>query len=427
MNKKLILFEKIFAIAAFTHFSGGPMYLFLSNAFSEGENPDPMPSYPLINNTFLLIYFISFCLLALRWRKVVVAIQKNYLILPLFGLAISSIFWSNSPDMTKTRIVALIGTMMFSLYLASRYTIKEQLRLYGWIFATIIISSLLFIVLIPKYGVMASVHAGAWRGIFSHKNVLGKVMVPVVIVFYILSLTAQKQKWIYWLFIAASVLLVVLSRSSSSVINLIFVMGLFAILPVLRWKYLFMIPCLLGVGSVAIVIYTLLTNNAEQIAGAFGKDLTLTGRTSFWPLLVDKISESPWLGYGYGAFWNGYDGPSAYVWNASAFKAPNAHNGYLDLLLELGLVGFLIYMSSFILSFQKALLLFKHTKTVYAFWPILLLTYVVFCNLTESSLVLQNNFLWVMQLTTIFSLSLPQVDINKVGKLTDPIAIENNS
>jgi exopolysaccharide production protein ExoQ len=426
MNKILIISEKIFAMAAFIHYSGGPLYLFLSNGFSEGEDLEPLSTYPLLNNVFLLVYLITFCLLALRWKKVVFVIRKNYLIWPLFGLAIASIFWSDSPDLTRTRVVALIGTMMFSLYLASRYSIKEQLRLYGWIFGAIIILSLLFVVLIPKYGVMASVHAGAWRGIFNHKNALGKVMVPIPIVFYILALNTQKQRWVFWMLLGTSVMLVVLSRASSSVINLLFVIGLFAILPVLRWKYLLMIPCLLGVASVTIVLYTILTSNAEQAAGAFGKDLTLTGRTNFWPLLVDKIVERPWLGYGYGAFWQGYDGPSAYVWNASAFKAPNSHNGYLDLLLELGFVGFAVYMTTFIYSFQKALLLFKHTKTAYAFWPILLLCYVVFCNLTESSLVLQNNFLWVMQLTIIFSISIPQLDIDKTDKLTTPVAIKSN-
>jgi exopolysaccharide production protein ExoQ len=408
MNQLLLLSEKIFAVTAFIHYSGGPILVLISDAISEGEEVDPIPSFAIINQIFLIIYFVTFCLLILRWKKVLPVILNSGLVWLLFGLAISSILWSYSPDLTRTRITALMGTMMFSLYLASRYSLKEQLQLFAWIFGTIIVLSIIFAVLLPRYGQMGGVHLGAWRGIYNHKNVLGKIMVPSAIVFLLSALTAQKQRWIYWSFLGATVMLIVLSKASSPIVSLFVLLALLAVLPILRWNYLLMVPLLIGITSVGIVIYLLLTANAEQAAGIFGKDLTLTGRTNFWPLLLDKIREKPWLGYGFGAFWQGLDGPSAYVWNASAFKAPNGHNGYLDLCLELGLVGFAVYGINFVNSVRKALVHIKLTSTADRFWPLLLLCYVILCNSTESSLVLQNNFLWTMQLAIFFSLAIPQ-------------------
>ncbi len=403
MNKLLLLAEKAFAVAALIHYSGGPMLVIISGGVSEGDEGDDA-TYPLINHVFSIIYIITFLLLCLRWKKVIPVIFNNKLVWLLLLLATTSIFWSAIPDLTKTRVVALIGTMMFSLYLASRYTLKEQLQLIAWTFGTIVILSLLFCVILPKYGQMGGVHAGAWRGIYNHKNVLGKMIIFSIMAFGLLSLEVKRQRWIIFSFLSASVGLLILSKSSSPLLNLLILLAILFALHIMRWKYTLMIPALLGLSSIGFIFYALITENANQVVGSFGKDLTLTGRTNFWPLVLDKIWENPILGYGFGAFWRGLEGPSAYIWNASSFKTPNAHNGYLDLLLELGLVGLLVHVASFGIGFQKSLVYARNTKTPDSFWPTLLFCYIVLSNLTESSLMVQNNFLWLIQVTVILSL-----------------------
>jgi exopolysaccharide production protein ExoQ len=405
--KKLLIFEKIFTIGAMLHYAGAPLILLISNGVSEGEDDTSVDLFA-INQVYLVIYFITFCLLLLRWKKVIPVISKGGIFWLLFGLAAASFFWSYSPELTRTRVVALSGTMLFSLYLASRYTLKEQLHLLGWMFGVAVVSSIIFAILLPKYGQMGGFHAGAWRGIYNHKNGLGKNMVLSTVMFCLLALSAQKRRWLLWSFVGASVMLIILSHSTSSILNLLISLTILAILPILGWNYLFVVPILIAIFAIGIILYLLLTTNAEQAVGALGKDLTLTGRTNFWPLVFDKILERPWLGYGFGAFWQGLDGPSAYVWNASTFKAPNSHNGYLDLCAELGFVGFSIYATAFITSFQQALTNIRRIKTPDTFWPISIFGAIVLSNLTESALVVQNNFLWVMQVSIFFSISLPQ-------------------
>jgi exopolysaccharide production protein ExoQ len=405
-NQLLLLAEKIFAVISYIHFSGGPLLVILSGGVSEGESGDETTSYALINNIFSVIYLIAFILLILRWRKAATVILNGrwiWLLMVFMGL---SIFWSAVPNMTQTRIIAMTGTMIFATYITSRYDLKEQLQLLGWTFGTIVVSSILFAVLLPKFGQMGGVHAGAWRGIFNHKNVFGKMMVPSVVVFALLAFNARKQQWIYWSFLALSVVMILLSRASSPLLNLLILFGALAALKTLHWRYLLMVPALIGLSSAGMIMYTFLSSNAGQVAGAFGKDLTLTGRTVFWPLMLDKIWENPFLGYGFGAFWQGLDGPSAYIWNAttSSFKPPNGHNGYLDLCLELGLIGLSIYTIQFFTSFSKSLNHVRSSRTADGIWPTMLFCYIILANLTESSLMLQNNFLWIMQVSTILSL-----------------------
>jgi exopolysaccharide production protein ExoQ len=419
MNKTLTLAEKAFVIISFIYYSGGVLILFLSGGISEGDEGADYASFPILNILFLINYAISFCLLSLRWRKAMLVIARGGTIWLLLGVAILSIFWSYSPDLTKTRVVALTGTMIFSLYFASRYSLKEQLHLLGWTFGISVFMSIVIAILLPKYGLMGGVHAGAWRGIYVHKNGLGQRMILSAIVFLILALKAEKNRWILWSFFAASFALMILSRASSPLLGLVIIIGILSILSVLHWRYFFMVPALIALSSITIILYSLAINNSERVAGAFGKNLTLTGRTDFWPLMVDKIWENPWFGYGFGAFWQGFDGPSAYVWNASAFKAPNGHNGYLDLCLELGFVGFSIYAIAFISSFQKAIQYIRIVRTPDGFWPTLLFSYVVLSNLTESGLVSQNNFLFMIQVSTFLSLRIPQTMTRKSLVLTE--------
>jgi exopolysaccharide production protein ExoQ len=402
--KKLALLEKIFTIVTLTLFTGAPLVVLLSGGSSQGDGVDT--DFVVINIIFAIIYCITFCLLILRWKKVVVAASYGWLIWLLMGFAILSISWSVLPNITLSRVIALVGTIVFSLYFASRYTIKEQIELIGWTLGITGVMSLVFSLALPQYGQMTGVHFGLWRGAYPHKNVLGKIMVVASLSFLVLAFRKQKQQYIYWGFFVLSVFLLLMSKSSSPLINLIILITAFFILPMIRWRYSMMIPTLAAISLISIVLYSALNSNANLIANIFNKDLTLTGRTDLWTLVLDKIGQQPWLGYGFGAFWHGFDGPSAYIWSAIAFEAPNAHNGYLDLLLELGVFGFVIYLMQFVVGCLKAISYIRFNRTSDGLWPGLVLIYTFLSNLTESGLFIQNNFFLILQLSTFISLGL---------------------
>ncbi len=46
--------------------------------------------------------------------------------------------------------------------------------------------------------------------------------------------------------------------------------------------------------------------------------------------------QRPWFGYGYDAFWRGMQGPSFQIAAAVHFVVAHAHNGFLEIALELG-------------------------------------------------------------------------------------------
>lgn len=70
-----------------------------------------------------------------------------------------------------------------------------------------------------------------------------------------------------------------------------------------------------------------------------GKDPTLTGRTEIWTYVIQDIWMKPLLGWGYFGFWHA-DNPTALAISVAVhWMVPNAHNGLLECLLNVGVLG----------------------------------------------------------------------------------------
>lgn len=70
---------------------------------------------------------------------------------------------------------------------------------------------------------------------------------------------------------------------------------------------------------------------------------TLTGRIPLWSLLMEEVAERPLVGVGYGAFWNARN-----IEDVSAelfWHIPQAHSIYVDLMLNLGVVGLTLFVA----------------------------------------------------------------------------------
>jgi O-antigen ligase len=79
------------------------------------------------------------------------------------------------------------------------------------------------------------------------------------------------------------------------------------------------------------------------LAALTDKDSTMTGRTEIWNILFDHIAQRPLLGSGYGAYWTPEPSAAAESWafaeRMGGFYPGSAHNGYLEIVNDLGWVG----------------------------------------------------------------------------------------
>jgi exopolysaccharide production protein ExoQ len=410
MKKLFIFAEQAFTVISLLLYSGGPLTVILSGGANEGdtESEGEMDS-SLILIFFFINYIITFILLLLRWKKALYILNQNKWLSLLIVIAIASVFWSYIPNKTIARGIAIFGTTLFGLYLSSRYTMRQQLQLFTWMYGIAIVLSFIFIVQLPQYGIMGGIHEGKWRGIYNHKNTLGKVISPGIVIFLLRAIGSKKKAWLFWLGFLLSLILLLRASSTSSLLNVIILLIACISFRVFRWRDEWMVPALIVLTTLSASVYIIFSVNSEAFLVAIGKDATLTGRGDMWPYIFEMIWKNPLLGYGFGAFWAGPGTPSFYIWQATNWAPPNAHNGILDLWLQLGLLGLLVFtFEFFVITLPKALIWARLSKTSDGFWPILYMTYMVLANLGETTLMVQNDLFWVFYVAIAFSVPILQ-------------------
>jgi exopolysaccharide production protein ExoQ len=403
--KKIHSVEVALTILTLLLTTGGPLLVILSGGISEGELGVPKEyDSTLVQYVFTLLYFLFFLLLLPHWKRALNLILKEKWVLGLVLLAVFSVSWTQAPELTPRRLYSLTGTTIVGVYLAVRYDFQQQMKLLAWTMALAIVSSIVFAIALPKYGVMGGLHIGDWRGIYLHKNVLGKIMTLSACIFWLLLREHQsKRNWL-WAGLVFSWLLVLLTSSSSALVNSIALTLLACTLTIIGWRNKFMIPIsavlLLIAGSVSIWV----SSSTSVIFGFLGKDATLTGRTDLWPAVSRMISQHPLWGYGYSGFWNGRLSDASIVWRAVHWEVPHSHNGYLDLGLDLGLVGLGLFLIGFSIALIRSLVWIRTVTTADQIWPTIYLAYYTLSNLTESSLLAQNNIAWIIYVATVLTL-----------------------
>ena len=119
----------------------------------------------------------------------------------------------------------------------------------------------------------------------------------------------------------------------------------------------------------------------------------MTGRTPLWEEVIRIASDNPVLGVGYGGFWVGDN--VLRMWAKFDWGPESAHNGFLDLWLELGFIGCGLLVGFLVQSYKNmiARLRINYNFGVLQF---MLFSIAVIYNYTESSLLKPSSLLWIM-------------------------------
>ncbi|AFZ03444.1 O-antigen ligase family protein [Calothrix sp. PCC 6303] len=403
----LILLEKVFVVIS----------LFLSTSalipiLVETEESAIAAADPYTPILFMGVYAVTGVLIFQHWKNFLWIARKDIWLWLLMGIAIASIAWTIAPDITPRRSLLLLGTSLFGAYMAVRYSIRQQLQLLGWAFALLIGLSFVFAIALPNYGLMTfqegGIHAGAWRGVFSHKNLLGRSMVlsSMIFMFIIASKSVTpKYRWLPWLGYTLSFALIVLSSSKTAIVSFFMLGIIFQLYRSWRLNYSRLIPFAIAFILIFGTTITLIIDNLPLITSAVGRDLTLTGRTDIWMAMLDKISERPFLGYGLNGFWRDWDNEAtAFMWRILGWECPYGHNGFMDLFAELGIFGLVSFMISYGTTFFRSISWLRKTKSAEGIWSAMYLTFLLIYNISESTLLTNNSIFWILYTSATFSI-----------------------
>src|SRR5450830_384022 len=362
-------------------------------------NTDPQGSYAEGSLIFQIEFGSVFLIGAwLAWRNrnwsLRHIIHLNPMLILIIVYCLCTILWSPYPVVTLKRSVQLIGPMLGTLM-------------------TLMAFSFVVSLVLPRIGVDYEL-GGAWRGVLSQKNTLGAISGLCVVLWIKESLGTTFPRSICYFGILFSLFMLVMAKSSTAILVATLGTGIYLLV---RRRYLSgefdgrrLTLSLVVIALLALHIFYVTEGRLPQwselfapFGALFNKSTDLTGRTDIWRLVLLEVQRHPVFGIGYGAFWLGEGSPSQMIINALHWIPLQAHNGYLDILNELGIVGLVIMAGVFVFHIRNLIKLTRIDREEAAIhWAMLIL--ILISNLSESEVfrgVLFQNIFFIYSSTAI--------------------------
>lgn len=362
----------------------------------------------------LLLWFGVLILLffELRWEKDFknfFKFIKNNLFPLLFVLfALLSLIWSIQPQVTLYRFAVLLMSTLLALYFGMKYSLRTFVDKLVYYFAIVSFASLFVVFIFPKTGIMQDpFYQNSWCGIFWHRNYFGCFMALGLVTFLTNLFSWKENAPIKNVFLSIMAVieafLLVKAHSATGIITAFVILCLAAVLyawlkiykklkPVHYWIF----------GGVFVLVSVLVFLNLGPIFGLLGKDTSLTGRVPVWNYILQELAfRRPALGYGYGVMWSlrgirvGLQ--DKFHWGAQVLIGDN---GFLDILLHLGIIGLGILLAMIVKAFILGLQYLRDKKNNNAIFPILVLAFSLVANITLSLILESESFVWFTAITT---------------------------
>lgn len=365
---------------------------------------------PILRLAWLPVYAATLGLILFRLDRMWRAWPGVIALILMLGLTFASKYWSIDYHTTTRRVMALALSGAFALYLGAVFRGPHLPRLLMQTTLAMAVGSLVMVFAFPEIGVHQYDNAGLWRGLWYEKNQMGAVMViGATASAACLAGSDTKRLWPA-VALALSSGLVLATQSKTSLLCLGVGLGFVGGLWVLRrgGPAVTVIAIWAGVVAAAFGVW-LWETHSVAVLEALGKDPSLTGRTDIWSALMRKVGERPWTGYGYGAFWGreGESPPADWVRKETQWPVPNAHNGWIDLLVQLGWPGAILVGAMMAVTFVITLLRSVGSGVREGWWALGFLAAFGVLSLSESILLAHQGLPWVLFIAVLTRAFLP--------------------
>jgi len=302
-------------------------------------------SADFLRNFYYPAYLLAVVLVCMRPERAIRGMVRSPLLIALLLLTAATYFWSIMPDLTARRIPALLFTTLAGVALASRWSWRSLTEIIAGTLGALAVLSFLLGALLPDFGRMQELFPGAWRGLWLEKNGLGHVMVKTTIFLLAAGVMAPERRKLWFGLAVVSVALVILSTSKTALLVLLLSLSAMGFVAVVKSGPLRAVVATWLAVVVVIGGALLISAETDVVLGLLGKDATLTGRTEIWSGIMQQMSEHPWRGFGYGAVWDdpGFTGPKAWIGHQAHFIPADAHSGWLEIYIALGLGGVILF------------------------------------------------------------------------------------
>ena len=251
------------------------------------------------------------------------------------GFLCLSAIWSLNPPTTFRVATIYLYVILGAIGIARTMEADEFMHLLSWGCFLSATASIFLLIASPGN---AHMNNGDFIGIFPHKNFLGQVMATGALA-TLHGIRVARRRYLgklcmLFLFLGMAYA----SKSTGALMAALLFCGISGFGSLWRKG---------GAVRLTGVILAVFLSPAVILAVAapdtllelIGKDPTLTGRTELWAYVIQDIRMKPWLGWGYYVFWQPTNPAALEISDALRWSVPNAHNGLLEFLLDVGVLG----------------------------------------------------------------------------------------
>lgn len=365
----------------------------------------------LDRNIYSLLILLALGILLARsfeWRKFCLA---NVALTVLLSFGLLSALWSDFPFIAFKRWFRDLGTYLVIPVVLSdprRFEAVRMLlrRLYFLMIPLCLLLNKYFSEMAKEYDPWTG--QGYFVGATTSKNMLGVLCLVSGLYFFWDTLRRwsdrkeRQTRWIICVNVALfAITLRVISDASSATSSVCLMLGCLVIAAahstiVKRRPALLTVLIPTGICLYLVLDFGFAVDIIALVSEAVGRNPDLTGRTHIWSVVLG-MSTNPYVGAGYESFWLG----PRLQWLWEQIGAVNhAHNGYLEVYLNLGFVGLSITVWFIIGSYRIICRRLKYSASLgslsLALWTVLL-----FYNVTESAF--RGHLLWVIFLLEVIA------------------------
>jgi exopolysaccharide production protein ExoQ len=356
--------------------------------------------------------------IAWRNRECRMLLKRGWPILVYFSYCLLSAFWSDFPGQGSKRWIRAVGDLVMVMVVATDPQPTAALKRF---FSRVGFLLLPASILMLKYYPDLSHGYDQWglqmnTGVATDKNMLGvgTFVLTLGAVWQVLRLLKTKDQANRGRHLLAqgtlvcfgiSLLFIAHSATSGACFTLGVIIMIATSLPMFRRR-----PAMVHALVVAILLLGLLTaalGGGGAAAKAMGRKADLTGRTEVWHLLI-PMEPNPILGAGFESFWFGPRLEKIWLVDGGIFHGINeAHNGYLEVYLNLGFIGVGLIALIFLRGYRNAVDAFRRDPT-FGNLPLAYILTAAIYSITEAGFRMQDP-IWFFLLLSVVARSAPAV------------------
>ena len=340
--------EKLFGLFALLTYEGA-FFVLLRPTLSEGAELRASDPLARIANVTVLCGVLFF---AARRKRILDYLRRHaWLHALIIVYCLASALWSLYPLTSLRRGLSLATAFGFGFYAVITYGPRGYIRLYGW---SLFVGAVASFVALPIFhgrvydnaDIVTGTAIRTFHGIYAQKNELSVEMLMGICCWSYLGILAPKRAeierrlWPFALLVMFAAM--VYAKGTTSILATMLIAVAVTRMRLPGWRTGLVLYS--GLAFAVLVFVSILVVDPQILFALLGKDASMTGRIPLWIESARAAAARLWLGYGYGAFWNPDSVLTQYVWARAGWPAPNAHNGLLELDLDMGLLGGALYL-----------------------------------------------------------------------------------